>query len=215
MKIIFPTRVPKRERFSRLTTDLKLKHLNRVPSQTPNLIAAIILFASWQGLEKIPSETIKKLNSDPYFIYCFVPLCAITSIDNIYRNPPFIPQNTAEKIDRLKSLLKDPNKLTEEDLCLGLTAWMNNFSANMPGGDNRDFPPNALSPRKKDIFEAINHILEQEKTQEEHSLLAAAYHKEKKKQTNRIGPRLAYLKFCLNVFDQLRQQDFSHQELWT
>ncbi|MBU0672162.1 MAG: hypothetical protein KJ732_03940 [Candidatus Margulisbacteria bacterium] len=169
-------------------------------------MATIVLFARYMGLKEIPYRTIEKLRFDPYFRYCFYVFLA-----------PFLvydKDSPSAKVtrQRLLTILKDPDAVTNEDLGRGLSAYLNNFLGLMPGGYKREqfkMIPD-LAARVKVITDEVDRVLAEYGMAERANTLAAELNTE-----TSYGEQIEFLKLSLKVFNLLvENHGFDRDRLW-
>lgn len=151
------------------------------------------------ALREIPAATIEQLKTDRFLKYAFYPL-----IDHDLTATYFFGVPRQE----LLKILKDPSKLTDEVLYRGLGLYLNNFIGYMPDGAYRKgFIKDAL--QIQEICRLVDDTLAASNQSREAEEKRIAADKEKVA----FSDRLAYFRFCLDVFDQLVEAGQSPEKL--
>ena len=197
---------------------LKRGSVGIVPARSANLVRSIVNFAKFNGMAFIPADTVKKLNDDPHFKYCFSGL--ITAHTSYYEALPF--DSIKEKQQRFLILLKNPALANDGDLRQGLIDYMNNFPLYMPKGSMCDYYKTLLAedPETASAFSiSFNKIDAIEKVLDKHGLKGTADHPGKSYHSkifdNASDKKSEYLKLCLRIFNILMEEyGFSWHELW-
>ncbi len=177
------------------------------PKWSPNFIRAIVQFARFKGLTIIPQKTVNRLKSDPYFKYCFSDLVSYT---DPYKRTSFLMADVKERFQRLIELINKPENVTDQDIYFGLSLYMNNFPAFMPGGSARKCflkaffeeaePSKHLVEIKREI-DAIDTILIELGLVVKAIQLGEAY--SENFTTMAIAEKAEYMKICIDVFEVL------------
>lgn len=190
---------------------------DKIPPRSDNLTVAILNFAKYMGIERLPKATQIRLAADPYFKYCFGDLVSHYHVSYKFEGAAVsIPVVTPE---RMFELLNNPELANEEDMYLGMSGYMNNFPAHLPGGSAYGYyishqkmlslPQFARLKRQlqcaKLIFERnIDGDLFQTMRQERKTRFREMSYKEK----------LPFSKLCIGIFEEMmRAYGFSRVEL--
>lgn len=193
-----------------------------IPERTDFLIQALLDFARYVGLESIPASTITSFQENHYLKYCFIGLIddhqSMYSHRSYRKGPKADLSRKAEKLrERWKECLLDPNKLTDRDLQRGLASYINNFVEFMPGGEFRQIAPSERGYVKKklDVMRVIDEVLAWNGFRDQAERLGAAARKELAENPQQYPARIAYFKFCLEIFHHLvEEHGFKTIDLW-
>lgn len=169
------------------------------PALAKDPLTAIINFARYVGLKAIPARTMEKLGQDPHFRYCFYAL----NVHGVYEGK--IPETRAIKNDLIR-LLKEPASMTDADLALGISYYLNNFYAYMPG--TKGFIALVIdgSPATAKIRDTVLELLK-EKGLAERAL--------ELRQAQGDAERCEFMKMSLEMFQlMVSQKGYSPYILW-
>jgi hypothetical protein len=170
------------------------------PASTRDPIKAILNFARYIGLRTIPAKTVEKLRSDPHFRYCFYQLDLAGAI---YEGSS---ATASETRDTLVRLLQGPDSMTDRDLALGLSCYLNNFITYMPGTKGMIAELIGHSPVLVRIRDTVREVLEEKKLLERALELRYA---------PGDAALAAFLKLSLDIFQvMVGQKGYSPEILW-
>jgi len=166
----------------------------------------------------IPQKTVEKLKADRYFKYCFSGLVAYSCP---YQRPSFIMRDAKELFARWERLLNNPGETGDRDIEFGLSLYMNNFPAFMPGGSARNAYLADIAkmrePKRRLVeisceLTAIDEILKRLELTEDAIRLGRRY--EAAYRVMPLTEKAEYMKICIQVFEILMDQyRFSWKEL--
>ncbi|MBN2057594.1 MAG: hypothetical protein JW782_02205 [Candidatus Saganbacteria bacterium] len=189
--------------------NIKLARWNRkrTPPQTGNLLKAIVLFARYMGLRRLPASTIERLRHDELYRACFYRL---SDHCLVYDDTGWTGREARE---RLLAILERPKETSPEDIFRGLRLKLNNFPCHLPGGMYRDTPAMVTSKSHQEIAQLVDGYLLSR------GLFRKAFHLQKaalaEQDQEACRDRLELFKLALEVFDHLVQNEgFEPITLW-
>jgi len=166
------------------------------PKAPKTPVGMVIKFARYMGMDSIPVKAVEKLRTDPYFRYCFY---EIKYDPAIYDKKSWRWKTTGR---RLHDLLKNPDKMTDKDLALGLSRYLDNFVHHMPGGA-QGIVLNAITSNElsRNIINAVRNILQEKGlTEKAEELVGTIY-------STNYAKQLEFLKLTLEVFQIMVERE--------